>query len=89
MDIRNGMIELFIVEGSRSQFTCGKEGRTNKKYLELKAFGFSSDSAMNIITLDNLLNPVTFGFTYRTKAIKVLRPSEHWPNETLHSKRSL
>lgn len=50
------MIYLFVVEVSGSQFTCEKEGRTKDNYLELKAFGFSSDSAMSIVTRDNLLN---------------------------------
>lgn len=65
------MTYLFIVKDSRSQFTSEKEDRTKEKYLVLKVFGFSSDSAMNILTIDNLLNPGTFGFIYRTKVTKI------------------
>lgn len=55
----------------------------------LSAQSISSDSAMNILTMDNLLNAVTSGFIYRTTVIKFLRISEHWWDETLHSKGPL
>lgn len=44
---------------------------------------------MSILTMDNLLNPVTSGFIYRTKITRFLRASEHWRDETLYSKNSL